>query len=504
MRTPLRRQLVLALAVCCASHRLALASPLDDPHVGGVGFSGPTTGDLAAAFWNPAALSLIEGNTLQLSSGFVASSTTVQRDAIDPASGLPAAGGATRFPSITGDGNISPVRWPPGPGFFAGLAVDVAGRFTLAAVAYAPSSQHIRFGAQDGLEPARYHVVEADLRNFALVPALAFRIGKNFRVGVAPGFLFSSGSLSFDQDTALARGSAGLVAPCGNAPCGVENPAAAARYDLRGSDSPFASSPSFTVGGGIHYQRGALALAAAYASRPLGKPNSGVEVDLTSGTVTRPALDAGMPAICDNSRPCIDGAISYRLPDTFTLGASYQFNPRWSASVTGRYLDFSQHEELTIRISGPAGSALGGNVIPDRIRLYRGFQDQVELRTRVARQLTPGVRLGAGLRVATAAVPASHVSPAAMDGLTVEPALMAQVRFGWLTLSTGYALALVVPVDVESSVFDPSAATGCVDAKFDLRSPACEVDRKGAGRPSAAGHYSQITHAFSLTASARF
>jgi hypothetical protein len=31
----------------------AAAGVLDDPNVGGVGFGGPTTGDLTAIYWNP-------------------------------------------------------------------------------------------------------------------------------------------------------------------------------------------------------------------------------------------------------------------------------------------------------------------------------------------------------------------------------------------------------------------------------------------------------------------
>ena len=48
-----------------------------------------------------------------------------------------------------------------------------------------------------------------DLRNLALVPALSIRFGSDFRVGVAPGFLFSTGRLMFAEDTALDGGTPG-------------------------------------------------------------------------------------------------------------------------------------------------------------------------------------------------------------------------------------------------------------------------------------------------------
>ena len=84
-----------------------------------------------------------------------------------------------------------------------------------------------------------------DLRNVALVPALSIRFGGDFRVGFAPGFLFSTGRLMFREDLALDGGSAGLASECmPGVACDAENPRAAARYDITpvtGSATP--SSP---------------------------------------------------------------------------------------------------------------------------------------------------------------------------------------------------------------------------------------------------------------------
>ena len=72
-----------------------------------------------------------------------------------------------------------------------------------------------------GTEPTRYQRIDADLRNLALVPALAIRFGSDFRIGVAPGFLFSTGRLSFAEQTVP----------------GSEDPATDARYDLDSGQS---------------------------------------------------------------------------------------------------------------------------------------------------------------------------------------------------------------------------------------------------------------------------
>src|SRR5213076_1214041 len=79
-------------ALALTSAAPAGASPLDDPHLGGIGFSGPATGDLAAVYWNPAALGLLHNPQLMVAGTGSRITTTVQRAPIDPMTGLPAAG----------------------------------------------------------------------------------------------------------------------------------------------------------------------------------------------------------------------------------------------------------------------------------------------------------------------------------------------------------------------------------------------------------------------------
>ena len=121
-----------------------------------------------------------------------------------------------------------------GPGTYIGLSSDLGSdRFALAFAAYMPFVQQLHYPlSPTGDEPTRYHALTIDLRNLALVPALAIRFGSDFRIGLAPGFLFSTGHLLFAEDIALDNGKAGVESLCNGQPCGVENPAAAARYDI--------------------------------------------------------------------------------------------------------------------------------------------------------------------------------------------------------------------------------------------------------------------------------
>jgi hypothetical protein len=114
------------------------------------------------------------------------------------------------------------------------------------------------------------------------------------------------------------------------------------------------------------------------------------------------------------------------------------------------------------------------------------------------------VLLSATLRGESSAVPSSELTPAAVDGFTIEPALAAQVRLGsTFVLAGGYAFTFMPAVSTGASAFDPGAAVACVDAGGDLRSDACEKRRVGLARPTAAGRASLSTHSFSLSFSAR-
>jgi long-subunit fatty acid transport protein len=504
-----RRLLGRALAATAAAAGLwlpapaAQASPLDDPHIGGIGFSGPATGDLAAVYWNPAAVGLIADNEALIGGSGRFSALSLRRDPIDPATGAP--GGARSFPEAHGTSTLQPVAWPPQPGAFLAVAASLGNRFTLAVAAYSPFSERVHWRpAADGEQPTRFHALDIDLRNWALVPALAIRVGGGLRIGAAPGFLFSVGRLTFDEDTALAGGAAGVAADCGGAPCGVENPAAAARYDLSTGLSPFDSSLSFTMGGGLHLQRPAWAVGLGYITRPLG--GGEVEIPARRTRLQAPSRLAGQPPLCpaDAAGPCFFGDVRYRLPDTLTGGFTYYLNPRVDLGLVFRWLNLSQHDAIRIRVSGPATGGLRSHGLPEQVVLFRGFQDTYDLRARAMLRVGERILIGAGLRAETSAVPADALSPAAVDGFKLEPSLAAQVRAtSWLLLTAGYAFTFVPAVSTGRSLFDPTTEIACEQAGGDLGTEACKKRQVGQARPTAAGRYSLSTHSVSLFVTAR-
>jgi long-subunit fatty acid transport protein len=467
----------------------ALAGPLDDPHVGGVGFSGPTTGDLTAVYWNPAALGLIQGNQFMFGASLRATSVTVDHAPIDPMTGLP--GGTRSFPSASGHGLEQPFAWPPGPMSFLGVGAGIARRFALALAAYTPFSQKLSFGlASGGEQPTRYHLVSVDSRQLALALGIAIDLTDSLKVGVAPGLLFSYGRLVFDEDTAIANGT------------GVEDPAAAARYDLATQGT---RAPSYFVTGGIHFRRAAWEAGLAYTSAPLGTGGA-VRLAVQQSQVTPPATPA-TPALCSAMAhsPCVSGEMRYRLPDLFTAGVTWHATRHLDAVGIVRWVRYGSYDQIKIRVVGPSNDTLLGHNLPDQLVLYRGFQDSWDMRARLVHAPWPWFRWSGTLRMETSAVPNANVNAAAVDGFKIEPALATEFALGrHLRIAAGYALTWMLPVTVGTSAFDPTAAAACARAADDLSSPACQTRLAGQARPTAAGNYKMLQHTLALVTTVSF
>jgi long-subunit fatty acid transport protein len=463
-----------------------LAGPLDDPHVGSLGFSGPTTGDLTAVYWNPAALGLLRGNQFMFGASLRATRVTVDRAPIDPTTGLP--GGTGVFPSATGHGLEQPMAWPPGPAGFLGVGAGVARRFALAIAAYTPFSQKLSFGV-GGEQPTRYHLVSVDSRQLALVTGLAIELTDSLQVGIAPGLLFSYGHLVFDQDTAL-----------GSPP--VEDPNEAARYDLATDGT---QAPSYFVVGGIHFRRAAWEVGLAYSSAPLGGDGT-VKLAMERSQVTPPATTATSD-LCSTvgHRPCVSSEMRYHLPDMFTAGVTWHATPHLDAVGIVRWVRYGSYDRITIRLVGPSGAGLLGNSIPDQLVLFRGFQDSWDMRARLVHAPLRWFRWSGTLRMETSAVPEANVNAAAVDGLKLEPALATEFTLGrHLRIAAGYALTWMVPVTAGTSVFDPTAAAACAQTLGDLSLPACQTRLAGQARPTAAGSYTMLRHTLALMTTVSF
>jgi long-subunit fatty acid transport protein len=480
----------LAAAVALGSASRAEASPLDDPFIGGLSFTGPTSASVSSIYWNPAALGLARGTQVMIAGTLRLSSTTVSR----PSGG-----------SATANDVSQPVSYPLGPGAFMGISSDLGGdRFTIGFATYMPFVQQTTFAISPNHdEPTRYQALQVDLRNLALAPALSIRFA-DVRVGIAPGFMFSTGHLRFAEDTALDT-KGGLDCGGGAGTCGAENAAAAARYDVYSGHGLGDAKFSVTIGAGAYYRRGNLELGLAYQSRPIGADVAGVEVAGEHTTVEAPPLPGLVPPVkpCATTSPgCVFGDLSYRLPDVWIGGLTYRLHPGFEVSVMARWSWWHLHDRIDVRLTGPTLEASG---IPEHIVLYRGFHDVWDVRGRVSYWFRERVRLGGQLRLETSAVDPSAVNAAAVDGFKVEPMALVSVRlFGPFWLDAGYGVTLMNAVNVDHSAFDPVAATTCANGGGNLELKECAARNAGQARPTAAGTYTRFSQDFGLAITAKF
>lgn len=475
------RRLAALVAVTFAAPN-ALAGPLDDAHVADTGFSGPTSGDLTAIYWNPAGLGMMQGPQLMLGGSLQATSVRIERASIDPVTGT--SPGATTFPTTAGSGTLQPFRWPLGPASFIALGAGIGHRFGIALALYSPFSSKLAL-PDDG--PTRYHLVSMDMNHIATAVGLAIHATDSVQIGVAPGLLFPTAHLAFKespQDTSS------------------EDPNLAASYDLatRGM-----LVPAYFVSLGAQYRRGRFALGISYTSAPLGTGGT-LNLPLESTHVyLSPSSDGA--TLCPGPNPervCLAGQMRYRLPSIYNLGASWQATKNWSVTGIVRWLRYGTHDKVTILLAGPAEQTVLGTQVPDHVILYRGFRDSVDLRGRVVWE-NRALRVGGTLRLETSAVPAANVNAAAIDGTKLEPSVALDMRV-WrqIRLSAGYAFLWMFPVDTGASVFDPTAASTCAGSGNDLNTAACQARMKGQARPTAAGTYRLWRHTLSVSTTFAF
>jgi long-chain fatty acid transport protein len=471
------RRLLTLVAVTLATPS-ALAGPLDDAHVADTGFSGPTSGDLTAIYWNPAGLGLLQGVQLMLGGSLQLTSVRVDRASIDPATGTNP--GSTTFPTAAGSGTLQPFRWPLGPAGFIGIGAGFGHRFGIALALYSPFSSSLSM-PEDA--PTRYQLVSMDLNHLAPTIGLAIHLTDSIQIGVAPSFVFPTAHLVFKETPV---GSSG------------EDPATAARYDLatRGI-----LVPAYILALGAQYRRGRFSLGVSYTSAPLGTGGM-LSLPLDNAHIRLGSAAGGDDAsrdLCGSpDTNCLAGQMRYRLPSIYNVGATWQATKNWSVTGIVRWLRYGAHDKVEILLSGPPTLTALGTSVPDHVVLYRGFQDSVDLRGRVVWE-DKQMRLGATLRLETSAVPAANVNAAAIDGTKLEPSVAFEMRI-WrqIRMSAGYAFLWMFPVDTGPSVFDPTAASTCAATGGDLGSAACQARRNGQARPSAAGTYRQWRQTLSV------
>lgn len=451
-----------ALVVCT---RAAPASPLLDPHLGGVVFTGPTAAHPTAVYFNPAAMALDSGTHLYVASTLRLDQLGIDRAAIDPDTGVP--GGSRTFPGTS----VLVVS----PGGFVSFVSDFNNRkFTFGVAASAPIAQRLPAGRDE----LGYHVLDGhDYELFATL-AMSYRVNERLMVGFGVhAVAYSSFQLSFLRDTALEGGTAGLAG------VGAENPEAAERYDV--AVSSILSNLSFNAGIVVQPKPGWL-IGLAFTAPPGGSREFEVVSEGTA-RVTAAPRDGG--AVHTGS-----ARVAYKLPFIVALEGRGPIAPGYDAVVGVRWEALGRQETWDLRLFG---GDLGDGGFPEWYPRYRGLNDVWVLEAGVEAREHERVRPGVRVRVATPAVSGSLTAPAQFQGLELGALSGVELRLNQgLAVALGYALTWSPPRDVTDSAFDPAVRIACADAGYPLDD--CAAVREGRAIPTAAGAYHRLQHGMSL------
>ena len=459
-----------AAAVTALVGPAATASPLEDPWIGGILFTGPAHEHPSAVYINPAMLGRDTGHHLFLAGTLRLDRVEIDRAAIDPATGV----------AVSGAGDAAAASHLSPGWMFAGSTDFAQDRFTVGVGIYVPVAETF----PGGEEALRYHSLGGHHYAQFWTLSLAIRAHDRAYFGASLSGATSRLSLGFARDTALEGGSAGLQSECGGEPCGAENPQATQRYDVSVS-RPL--SVGFQLGAAVEVAAGWwLGLGWLVPPGSLG----GLDVPMDGDVRVDRAPRAGGGTVEADARVVV------RLPQSVYVGLQGRIAPRWNLVGGARWTDLSRHELLDLRMFG---AGVAASDIPEWYPRRRGLQDNLMLEggiEGVARQrLRPGVRV----RLETSGVSDQSLSAAQVGGLNLSLAGGLEWRplDGGFALALGYAFTWFPERTADPQGFDPAARVACVDSMFDLET--CIPAREGRALPTAAGDYRHLRHAWSLS-----
>lgn len=459
--------------------RPAGATPLLDPHVGGLVFVGPTSPSVSAIFWNPAAAGLMRGTHILFTGGARLDLDLVHRAPIDTSTGE--AANATTLETNRrsfGSDTLTPVT----PGAFVGISSDLKTEsVTVGFASYVPFAQSL-----SSADDLRYHQDGGSFYAIYNTISVSFRATNRLIFGGGFNFISKSLSLRYREDTAL-PGCSGTTTGC------VENPAAARSYSLRGYNI-LPSVLGFNFGIMVK-PTSRMWIGLAYVSTPRTFSGQSIHLDFNGSATITPAPDEMKSGdLHGNAR------VLTTLPQMINVGARYEIvaadiGQRGLYGLASlRWVDTASHEDYVVQLSGKELRDAG---IPELSKRWRGFDGMLfsgMLTADAGLEEAAGSqwRLGAHLRLSSPGVPLGAVAPDQIDGWSAELAggLETRISTSW-TLTLHSSVGAMLPRTVGASDFSPSSAIDCTKSGYDL--DVCAAARRGSAIPTAAGSYQQYT-----------
>ncbi|MBT8491866.1 MAG: outer membrane protein transport protein [Deltaproteobacteria bacterium] len=320
----------------------------------GTYFSGPTDGDGAAPFWNPAAMTLTSGTRtdMTLTLGYV----RVDYD----------------NPETVGSSKTALVAPQP----FAGIVSDLG-------------TENWRFGVSAGVpyvvgarwdsnapeaQVTRYFANDAYLVHAVATPAIAYQLSEVFRVGAGVNVTYSKLSADFDKDFATVLNSS-VGSDFGSGPFDAGDPNLAAPVELR------SAGVGFGAVFGASLELGPAHLGAAVHT-PIETQASGTVVasypDEMLQFVNTAAPTASLPPLAGN----VDMTLT--VPLAVFTAARFDLSPHWDLGFDYRLVDRSSHTSVGVLISDSTTEHLNDTSV------VKGTRDRHSFGLRIRHRFSSG------------------------------------------------------------------------------------------------------------------
>jgi len=446
---------------------LLTAAPARASILGSI-FSGPTTGDPAAVYWNPGAMPLMEGTQAILFGGLSAIRLQYAR-------ALPSAHDGSAFPTAE--------VFVAKPAATVGLVTDLGGmlgdlRIGLGATIPVIDGASWKETYEGRPSSTRYYAINARQVVFQISPSVGYRLNKyvSFGVGldVIGMMLHHEAMVDFgakinQMACAMTGGTCSLDSPMPR-----EDPTYDARAVIDG------------MGWGVGAFAGVLVTPTPWMRMGLGFHSGGgtvtipVDMTVTLPTAVTDYMAQSMPSV---KLPPIEASGKVKTGSPWMVMAGVSFNPTQTLelAVDLHWIDQSETSTMVADVLRTSSTLVGDQVLVKQ----RDDVFLVGLRTqyRLLRSLATALRL----EYENNTRPERFTTPVSIDyhKLSFHVGLAWQVA-RWLVLTLEYGHFFLLPRDVGESEFYPrSQAISPVEQGFDKPSPTGRytgvADRVGLG-----------------------
>jgi long-subunit fatty acid transport protein len=475
------------------------AAPLLNSRAGGIALVGPSVAHPASFSYNPSALTLLPPRVfgLYVNGAVQIRHGSIHRQAIDSTTGR--AGGAADM-NFAGESFFDPFP----QGYLSIYSTLGSESFVLGVAFYNPGGEKLsllRGPGGDFFDPAtqggsRYHGVELGSLLLQGTVGLAYRIiHRKLSVGVAMSYLRGEMNYAFVRDTAFDggsnRGANEVIAldDCGGGqPCNYNADSAGEGIRINGGGNGLSVAfgmlghPHANLDIGVGFVSRVIGLVAegdAWVTRSEAQNNNAIAAQLTIPEIPRQLQGRG--------------SVAYSLPDQIYAGITWRAHPALSLNFQFRWLTYSLHDSLTIRLNG--SDFRDEPQIPSRIVHNRGFRDVFGFQLGFAYAVTSRIELQFATMLETAALGREAVSAIAIDAIKFDGLVALRWQLNdTLVLYGGYNLVAMLNSQVDNSSFDPSLMVACVDQRYDVDTSPCQLALNGKGLATTDGNYALMTH----------